>query len=181
MARRPHIRRIAQQILTEAGVAGPPVDVQAIARRLDARVHRVADEAEDVSGFLLRDPVGDITLIGVNARHHRWRQRFTVAHELGHLCLHQTERLHVDGKRGYSVVRRSTASSLGADPKEIEANVFAAELLMPVDFLEEDVSSDRFASLSGRELVKELARRYQVSQAAMRFRLSNLGLIVIEG
>jgi hypothetical protein len=50
------------------------------------------------------------------------RQRFTVAHELGHFFMHKKP--IVDRAR---VLRRS----LQWDRKELEANVFAAELLTP--------------------------------------------------
>ena len=75
-------------------------------------------------------------IIGVNSHHHVNRRRFTVAHELGHLILHRKAlagRVHVD--RRFPVLMRDSAAASGLDPREIEANQFAAELLMPTPLL----------------------------------------------
>jgi len=64
---------------------------------------------------------------------------------------------------------------LATDPKEIDANQFAAELLMPKSFLLSD-----FSGMKGdqEDIVVRLAKRYKVSRQAMEYRLANLGLLV---
>jgi Zn-dependent peptidase ImmA (M78 family) len=57
---------------------------------------------------------------------------------------------------------------------EIEANTFAAELLMPADLLLGTLGG-RSIDLEDDEAVASLAKRFKVSEAAMRFRLSSLG------
>jgi Zn-dependent peptidase ImmA (M78 family) len=125
----------------------------------------------EISGVLYRD--GQSSIIGVNSLHHRNRQRFTIAHEIGHFLLHEFD-VHVD--RRYRIVLRDENSSLATDPSEIDANCFAAELLMPYDFLERDVPKYMrdFEEETGLE---QLAGLYGVSRQAMAFRLANLGLI----
>jgi Zn-dependent peptidase ImmA (M78 family) len=111
-------------------------------------------------------------VIGVNELHAHVRQRFTIAHEVAHLALHE-DALYVDG-----LVRRDQRSSLAFDPQEIEANAFAAELLMPrhhvLHELHERVPEGGIAD--PQKLVRQLAKRFDVSEQAMEFRLVNLGL-----
>ncbi len=177
MARRKLIRRRVREILSDLKTDTPPIDVTQVAKSLGAVIHRVADSVEDVSGFLLRDGVGEQAIIGVNGSEHPVRRRFTIAHELGHLCLHQDEALHVDAEKRYHLIRRSPLSSRGDNPKEIEANIFAAELLMPAHMIATDMDDEAFRDLPDRLLLKQLARRYEVSQMAMNFRMANLGYI----
>src|SRR3954470_4270018 len=68
-------------------------------------------------------------IIGINSSHPETRKRFTIAHEMGHLVLHQLDQVHVD--KQFLVKLRDDISSQAIDPHEIEANAFAAALLMP--------------------------------------------------
>jgi Zn-dependent peptidase ImmA (M78 family) len=60
------------------------------------------------------------------------------------------------------------------DPTEIEANTFAAELLMPTDLLVAALGG-RSVDLEDDEAIASLAKRFRVSEAAMRFRLNSMG------
>ena len=53
---------------------------------------------------------------------------------------------------------------------EIEANAFASELLIPQAFLDAEVVG-RQIDMEDDSVIDDLARRFQVSVAAMRFRL----------
>lgn len=88
------------------------------------------------------------------------RQIFSVAHELGHFFLHN------DGTSHTSL--RDTNASVGIDRKEIEANIFAANLLMPKDEVIKRIGE-------GFKL-DSLASYFNVSSLAMEYRLINLGL-----
>lgn len=130
----------------------------------------------DLSGFLFRD--GQQSVIGVNTHHAAVRQNFTVAHELAHLMLHDQdhEQLHVD--RAFPTVRlRSDESSRGVDDYEKEANLFAAELLMPAKFLERDLSGRGRLDLYDDDFIPALAKKYGVSVQALMFRLQYLGYV----
>jgi Zn-dependent peptidase ImmA (M78 family) len=102
------------------------------------------------------------------------RRRFTIAHELGHFLLHRNEELHVDER--FPIGFRSELSSKALDAAEIEANQFAAELLMPSTLLIDHVRS--LSSIGDAETaVSQLAHLYEVSEQAMTIRLSALGLL----
>ena len=116
--------------------------------------------------------VEETPVIAVNSSHAGTRQRFTIAHELGHLTLHGTQTF-VDR---HFVFRRDQKAATGNDREEIQANMFAAELLMPREWLVSDAGEHGF-DIGEDEGLAELARRYGVSQSAMLFRLANLGLV----
>jgi len=174
--RRKHIRQVVQRILEECGIEEPPVDVRRVARHLGATV-REAEADDELSGFLHRVPSTNRVIIGVNDAHSPSRQHFTIAHELGHLLLHGTEDFHVD--RGFQVYRRDARSTEGSDTSEVEANLFAAELLMPIAFVAADLREREAIDLSKDDELKRLARRYRVSPQAMTFRLANLGYLTL--
>lgn len=103
------------------------------------------------------------------------RQRFTIAHELGHLALHPGKVLIVDPS--VRVNLRNEVSSLGTDFEEIQANVFAAELLMPRTLITRLVPELASATSSHENTVTSLAGLFQVSKEAMSYRLINLGIL----
>src|SRR5580692_8936718 len=129
--RRRKIESLIEELLTTYKIAAAPVPVAQIAKAKGATIFYQSLEG-DISGFLYRD--GSHTVIGVNTHHAPARQHFTTAHELGHLLLHEQEPLHID--HGFRVRLRDDVSSQGTDEAEREANMFAAALLMPKQFLE---------------------------------------------
>lgn len=162
------IAELVDRLLEKNGVSGPAVPVEKIAkaegliitkRRLD----------NDTAGFLLRS--AGAKFIGVNQAHPPTRQRFTIAHELGHALLHDGEELHID--KDFRINFRDVASSLASNVEEIESNTFAAWLLMPSKFLMKQITSEHLDIDDGQE-VEKLAKKYQVSAQAMTYRLANL-------
>jgi Zn-dependent peptidase ImmA (M78 family) len=173
-ARKSLARSTARDLLKEMGLTEPPVDPVEIARNLGVRVVNVAPPDEDVSGFLIReDPDTGEPIIGVNKHHSALRRRFTVAHELGHFLLDHEGNWHVDDMM---ISFRDSKSSTGEHDQEVEANQFAAALLMPRTWLKSDFPEERFDLGDDRKL-KQLAARYRVSTQAMTFRLVNLDLL----
>lgn len=177
VVRRKHIHALVERTLTTNGIKSAPVPVDEIAQTLGAEIHyEPADD--DLSGFLFRDLRQKKAIIGVNSNHHPKRQRFTVAHEIGHFLLHEYEGFHFDGNnQWFQVKRRDNKSKSGTDTEEKEANLFAAELLMPAQFLKADL-----LKLSGVDLLADsnqsftkLAERYGVSTQALSYRLAYLG------
>ena len=155
----------ATRLLQETGLGRElPVDVGRIAAYLGAQVieERLV---RGPSGLLYRD--GDQVVIGVNSSHAERRRRFTVAHEIGHLVLHKGRTLILDRANF-----RDATSSTATNYEEIQANAFAAELLMP--------RAQVYARQGGRardaDLVRDLADTFKVSEQAMGCRLVNLGL-----
>lgn len=169
------IEQKASALLRECVITEPPVDLDRITKHLDAVVVSVPGD-DEISGMLHRK--GSQIIIGVNASHHPNRRRFSIAHECAHLRLHDKD-LYLDGS-GTLIHWRDTLSSLGTKDEEIEANQFAASLLMPRDLIHRDlaadiVSADRIA-VGDHEAIAKLAKRYAVSPEAMRIRLVNLRL-----
>lgn len=161
------IRLQAEQILREQGIDSPPVPVDDVAEALGANVRHSPFEGE-LAGMLVRGE-GQI-VIGVNSLHHPNRQRFTIAHEIGHLKLHKGDAF-ID--RSFHINRRDAVSSQASDREEIEANRFAAELLMPYEMIKADLFEYEI-DIENEEDIQELARRYKVSVQAMTHRITNI-------
>ena len=177
MARIQKAIREAQRVLLETNVSRLPVDVERLASKWAHVVKQQLDD--DISGMLvpLPKPVGGRHwAIVVNDSHSDVRQRFTIAHELGHLLLHGYTSAHAD--RSFKVRLRDSQSSEGSVREEIEANRFAAELLMPADAMRRRLLDHVFdyapeKQPSERELDK-LARDFNVSKQALQIRISSL-------
>jgi Zn-dependent peptidase ImmA (M78 family) len=152
-----------------------PVNVDSIAEGLGLEIV-YADLGENVSGLLISK--GDSTMIAVQENDPPKRQRFTIAHEIGHFHLrHQFEpgeHVHVD--RGHLITPRNSKSSTGVDRKEIEANQFAASLLMPSELVMKKIRALKVTSLFDHH-VQKLAEEFDVSEQAMTIRLSTLGFL----
>jgi Zn-dependent peptidase ImmA (M78 family) len=162
------IDKAANELVRQCKIAAPPVPVERIARSLGAELRYLPYDG-DLSGMIFRD--GNRTVIGVNSLHHPNRQRFTIAHELGHMLLHGNSKIFID--RGSLVYRRDATSSQGTEVSEIEANRFAAELLMPRRFLERDLASAGI-DLEDEETLSKLAKKYGVSVQALMWRIDYL-------
>lgn len=161
------IRSEVTRILKKCGVTEPPVPVDIVARFMGAQIRYSPIEGE-LAGMLVRKE-GQI-IIGVNSLHHPNRQRFTIAHECGHLLLHKGE-IHID--HSFRINRRDEVSAMASDPDEIEANRFAAELLMPYAMIIDDLVA-RHIDIEDEVEIKKLAQKYGVSVQAMTHRITNL-------
>jgi Zn-dependent peptidase ImmA (M78 family) len=153
-----------------------PVPIDKIAKELGIQIK--LDKVDDhLSGFIVRDK-GKRALIGANKAHHPNRQRFTIAHELGHYLLHAGHTVHLDeGRVAFTVNLRNSDSSKGEDNDDREANLFAAELLMPAKFLREDLEGVELDLLENDKFLTGLAKKYSVSLQALTFRLTYLRYI----
>ena len=171
----------ARKVLRELGIKHGPVNLKPVAQKLG--IDLVSEDLdEELSGVLIKED--QKVLIAVNSNHSATRQRFTIAHEIGLFVLAHSGEMFVDKPLSQHavVVRRDGRSSEGTDKDEVEANRFAAELLMPRDFVEEEVRK-RFARKSTRSraaLVSDLAKFFDVSPQAMEYRLVNLGFLMPE-
>ncbi|MCW3151923.1 ImmA/IrrE family metallo-endopeptidase [Achromobacter spanius] len=157
-----------------------PIPVDGIAQMLGARV--IYDHTLEERGVIGEIKfLSDGPVIGINPFENSYepRRRFTLAHELGHLCLHANE-------RGEFTDSRKTMSRTESywDRFESEANNFAAELLMPAELIikiGEEIWArywhDFREGASNRYMIDNLAARFQVSNQAMEYRLGNLNLL----
>jgi Zn-dependent peptidase ImmA (M78 family) len=157
----------ADRLLLRAGARrAEDIDPKKIAVEFcDAEVREESFDG-DMIGVLIREP-GVAPIIGVEKTAIEPRKRFTIAHELGHLVLHN-QAYHVDTQ----IYLRNSLSSRAESAMEIEANQFAANLLMPSWMLRQDV--DKLSHVDVDETAKSLADRYRVSLQAMTLRLAKL-------
>jgi len=115
-----------------------------------------------ISGILYIN--GNTKKIFVNERDNLRRKNFTVAHELGHYFL------HYDGSKKDEVFVSFRGDS---NPRETEANKFAAELLIPTEELKKVHEATLYPTLT------YLADRFDVSTQAMSIQLNREGLSFI--
>lgn len=103
------------------------------------------------------------------------RLRFTLAHELGHFLLHMAPE---NSKEGFTDKNISFNRDDNWDHKEMEANSFAAQLLMPSELITKHIKDilKKTPDIERVDLIEELASIFQVSSIAMKYRLKNMGI-----
>jgi Zn-dependent peptidase ImmA (M78 family) len=131
--------------------------------------YQETDLQEGVSGFLRQtEENSSVYEIVVNRNDGPKRKRFTIAHELGHFFMHK----HLISRSLQPAYRAEIGTmkknDLIKDFHEIEANRFAASILLP-----EQIVRQKYAE--GMR-VNEIADYFEVSYMAAGFRLDNLGL-----
>ncbi|MCG1032941.1 ImmA/IrrE family metallo-endopeptidase [Bacillus amyloliquefaciens] len=134
-----------------------PFDLDDFINKIGVELRRVA-LADDISGKLQKNEDGKWT-ISVNCLHHPKRQRFTLAHELGHYFLHRN--------RAIEFVDKALYRSSQMDSMEYEANNFAGALLMPrkilIDFIQKKGAN-----------AEVIAEYFDVSVLAAKIRVETL-------
>ncbi len=170
--RQRQIEELADGILRETSIITIPVDLQKIATQHGIKIvpYNLTD---DVSGLLVIK--NGKVVIGYNDKQSNVRQRFTIAHELGHYFLaHQRGGLFVDTyKNDQKVLYRNNDSSTGEDLQEREANAFAAALLMPRKVVIEKIATLNIDPKVDDDLTS-LATQFGVSTQAMTYRVMNV-------
>lgn len=169
-------RNEAERLIEQLAPGDPPVQVEDLAQRLGLRV-LYDDLGSQVSGVFVTDV--DRTSIVVHQDAPLSRQRFAIAHAIGHFTLrHQFGRnRHVHVDRGHFISQRIPAVSEGIDREDLEANQFAASLLMPAPLVRHSVAVLVQGGLVLDRHVEHLAKEFQVSEQAMTVRLIMLGLL----
>jgi len=115
-------REAVQNLIVEAQKS-LPVNIVSLCNSFGIRVYEVESWAEN-SGMIKKNSDGDSYSIYVNATHSKARRRFTIAHELAHWILHRD--IIGDGILDDGLYRSGLPT-----PVEVEANRFAADILMP--------------------------------------------------
>lgn len=155
------IATYAEQIAREHGVidAGGHVNVDELLTKLGGQIV-VDDRTESLE---IRKQ-GDFTVI-LPTHTSQLRDRFTIAHELGHYFLHyRAPDSHRIGER------TSTFTRLGRNAAETQANVFASNLLMPAEHF-----TAVFERMAGNMVT--VAQHFEVSVPAAKVRAEFLGLL----
>lgn len=166
-------KKTAQELVTRYGV---PIDLDQLLLDENITLKREVME-ESISGMLAIKATGAV--IVVNHSHHHTRQRFTIAHELGHYFL------HADGASSFidqsdKIYFRDSVSACGTDTQEVQANRFAAELLMPKQHLMTRFKTRKIDLYDDYEL-RQMASELKVSVQALVVRLTALDLIPADG
>lgn len=154
--------RDAERATIEGLQIDAPVKVSEVARTLGLTV-KAATLAPGISGEIRPDPehAGSF-IIRVNRHDASRRQRFTVAHEIGHFLLHRDQ---IGGGISDDVLYRSSLS----DQREAEANRMAADILMPAALVDRYTAEARAAGVE--DIASYLADKFEVSLAAMKIRI----------
>ena len=136
-----------------------PVNLEQNANDLGVRVRYAPylEGGEDISGRF--DLINGQAICSIRSTDSEQRQRFTLAHELGHFALN-----HGGGFRDNDYSFKDVY-----DPREAAANRFAAELIMP------EVAVNHLIQKENIKDIYELARWFNVSKPAITYRLRNLG------
>lgn len=164
----------AIDLLGKLNILAPPIPIKDIIKQLGLDLMSY-DLGDDVSGILVIE--NDKGTIGFNPSNSRVRQRFTIAHELGHYLLHKHAISEVFVDKDFIVKYRSEKQYSFAEIKqEQEANLFAAALLMPKEMIKAEVSKKDYADLSETEFITAMAKVFDVSIPAMTYRIANSNL-----
>jgi len=149
---------VAEGLLHDARVSGPPVSLEAVVQ-LWPGVRIVLDDLQS-EGYVV-DLGAQGAEILVRARDPESRRRYTIAHEIGHLTI---------ARACGGVPPRST---------EIErwCDTFAAALLMPASWVRQDLQRARQAGVTDAILGKPQA--YGVSGGAFRLRVSEVSRVSV--
>src|SRR3990172_6760784 len=154
-------RNMARKALKDYDLSEVPTDLLKIFTQLGLKYIEMND-AEDIDGAIIE--IGGKPAIAVlNKAKPLPRQRFTLAHELGHIFLAHTRRDIYDPEESRENVRQLTDKL--KPPKEKEADVFASELLIPYEQLKKytaDINN-----------IEKLCGIFQTSKQAMTLAVMN--------
>jgi Zn-dependent peptidase ImmA (M78 family) len=157
--------RTAPMLTRAVGVEGQfPVPLHELAEYLGYKLFdfdtSIATNFANVSGII------DYRAkkIYLNAHDSLARRHFTLAHEIAHACLHAGGPNTVE-----TDMRDMFESASGQKVKEIQANYFAADLLMPVQ-----IFARKWVDYKGD--VARLAEFFVVSSTAVNIRIQSLGI-----
>lgn len=149
-ANRMQARKKAKEVLQKLSIENPPVKIADVIKLFEIDAIK-GDEGlsifKKISAFIdLEDKI-----IVYKDSDPVVRKRFSIAHEIGHFLMNHS-------------IKNDIFNMDSNDYREIEANMFAAELLMPFEWVKSDMQDHNLS-------IKELSRKYWVSEEAMGWRL----------
>ena len=153
------------RVIIDRHLTNYPVRLGQIAAELGVAI-KVASMRTGVSGQIARE--GNQYVIRVNRNEARERQRFTIGHELAHFLLHR----HIIDSSPEGITDTVLYRSGAPERIEYEANRLAADLVMPLQIVEETVERE-FGGVITEATIESLATRFEVSKSAMEIRLSS--------
>jgi Zn-dependent peptidase ImmA (M78 family) len=162
-------------ILEKSNMPFPvPVDIEKLIKFLNIKIENKPDFTKmKVLGSIRIEKNEPIIWINKIANQLNERRRFTLAHELGHYMLHLAplstwnNEAFVDEKIGFN-------RDDEWDHREMEANGFAAQLLMPAHIVRDKVN--KYINNNQPLDIEKLSSEFEVSKVAMKYRLQALGI-----
>lgn len=150
-------KEAAEKVLEDNFIDMPPVVIHELAETYGLSVLKATFTHKDVAGYIDMDKKA----IVVNRDDGLHRQTFTIAHELGHWIMHRDL---LDSNEDIRIVYRKPMGG-EIDPIEVQANAFAAYLLVPDKMLVGEMDKSDFY----------LSDIFNVSQSVIGFRRRNHG------
>lgn len=148
-----YYRKKAEDLAREAGFKAPPIDVRAVAAKLNLEIVELSLPTW-FFGVLMKVE-GDPYIV-INKMMPDHRKNFTIGHEIAHHILHNDELCHMkNSKRSYF---------------HREADIFAAELCMPTYMVQAEAKK-------WFNDYRYLASLFGVSEIAMVRKMQELGLL----
>lgn len=98
------------------------------------------------------------------------RKRFVAAHEIGHAVMHHNMSLSDDIFSNFNLFK-NVEKQLRSGQQEVEANLFASELLMPTRLFKKEAKG-KFSPL----LIKQLSEKFNCSLTAVSFKYMEMNL-----
>lgn len=142
---------MARNLLVATGQQ-PPINVELLAHHVGCEIRKKPYHGQGKMAGML-DTFAYVNIIGVNELATLQRQRFIIAHMIGHLLMHKKPLIVCN-------------SMLLREPEEVEASLFACELIIPTNNLKNDLEG-----IDIEEELSNLANKYEVTDQVMSFRL----------
>ena len=130
-------KQMARKVLKDCGCVRVPVDLESILSKKGYEYIELDNLLDGVDAIFLRNKDDGKTYAAVNANHHVHRQRFSLAHEFGHILMNHDLNYY----RPYITIDNPPTEKTHTDAEanfEKEANAFAGELLVPLEMLKKE-------------------------------------------
>ena len=155
-------RKMARKVIKDYNIKSVPVDIKIIIEGLGLKYVEL-DDPEYIDGVVMKIK-GKFVFV-LNKAKPLNRQRFTIAHELGHIFLKHELRDFYDPESAREEELQDETIGNKKPAKEIEADIFASELLVPYDFLKQHKNEINNLDL--------LSRTFLVSKDVMSIAVNN--------
>ncbi|MBL7472224.1 ImmA/IrrE family metallo-endopeptidase [Robertkochia sediminum] len=161
-------RKLALKILAEFGIDDPKdVSIEDIIYALNIPLKY--SNLTNCDGRIIHNSGKSLIVVNENIKFDT-RRNFTLAHELGHYLMHRNELIqHVDDSA--SLAWYDTQNRTKISQQEIEANTFAAEILLPSHLFKKEVFKQPFDP----SLIRDISDKYNVSRSSVIYRFLELG------
>ena len=127
-------RQMARKVLKDFKIKSAPIDIKIIVEGIGLKYIEL-DDTEYIDGVVMK--IKEKTVFVLNKAKPLNRQRFTIAHELGHIFLKHDIRDFYDPESVREEELQDVHIESSKSTKEIEADIFASELLVPYDLLKQ--------------------------------------------